>query len=86
MKNGFRILLLSLVLLSALPVFAQQPVNINTATAEELATLPGIGEVKAEAIVEDRDANGDYASLEELTRVSGIGETTVANLSDNATL
>ena len=73
--------------LAALPALAQDaPVNINEASAEELATLPGIGEVKAQAIVDDREANGDYKSLEDLTRVDGIGETTVSNLAEEATL
>lgn len=50
------------------------PVNLNTATAEELDELPGIGEATAQAILEDREANGPFASPEDLMRVSGIGE------------
>ena len=49
-------------------------VNINTATTAELCGLPGIGEVTAAAIVEERETNGAYASPEDLMRVSGIGE------------
>lgn len=49
-------------------------VNINTAGAEELATLPGIGPATARAIIEDRAANGAFAAPEDLMRVSGIGE------------
>lgn len=53
-------------------------VNINTASAEEIATmLNGIGEKKAQDIVEYREANGDFKSLDELTQVKGIGETTL---------
>ena len=49
-------------------------VNINTASESELQTLPGIGEVMAHAIYEDRAQNGPFASCEDLMRVSGIGE------------
>ena len=52
----------------------QGPVNINTASAEELMRLPGIGQAKAEAILADRAANGPYAAPEDLTRVKGISQ------------
>lgn len=55
-------------------------VNINTAGAEELQTLSGIGEATARAIVEDRTSNGPFASPEDLMRVSGIGEKKFARL------
>lgn len=49
-------------------------VNINTATLEELDALPGVGPATAQAIIEDREANGPFASEEDIMRVSGIGE------------
>lgn len=55
-------------------------ININTADAAQLQTLPGIGEKRAEDIVADREANGPYRFPEELTRVKGIGEETLAGL------
>ena len=55
-------------------------VNINTATAEQLEVLPGIGPSKAEAIVKDRETNGPFSSVADLARVSGIGDKTVENL------
>lgn len=58
------------------------PVNINSATAEQLCELPGVGEATAAAIVEDREANGPFASPEDLMRVSGIGEKKFAKLKD----
>ena len=47
-------------------------VNINTATVQELTALPGIGQVKAEAIVKYREANGSFKSVDDLTKVKGI--------------
>lgn len=49
-------------------------VNFNKASVEELDALPGVGQSTAQAIVDDRDANGAFASIEDLMRVSGIGE------------
>ena len=49
-------------------------ININTATALELATLPGIGDVIAQRIVDYRNAHGSFRTVGELTAVEGIGE------------
>lgn len=49
-------------------------VNINTATAEQLQTLPGIGQAKANAIIAYREANGSFSSIEDLRQVPGIKE------------
>ena len=49
-------------------------VNINTATVEELKTLKGIGEKKAEAIIEYRKKNGSFKNKEEMMKVRGIGK------------
>lgn len=48
-------------------------IDLNSASAELLDALPGIGETLARRIVEDREANGYYESAEDLSRVSGIG-------------
>lgn len=56
------------------------PVNINTATIEELDELPGVGEATARAIVEDREQNGPFSVPEDLMRVSGIGGKKFAKL------
>ena len=61
-------------------------ININTATKEELMTLNGIGEVKAQAIIDYRTQYGDFISLEELTDVSGIGEKTLEKIRDQITI
>jgi competence ComEA-like helix-hairpin-helix protein len=48
-------------------------VNVNTASAEELQLLPGVGEARARAIVETRKARGGFKSVDELVEVKGIG-------------
>ena len=58
--------------------WAQQPVNVNTASAEEIAdALKGIGMSKAAAIVSFRDENGPFKHVDELVNVKGIGLRTV---------
>ena len=69
------------------PVVAQVAevgrINLNTADAATLKReLNGIGEVKARAIVEYREANGPFAAVEELLEVKGIGEATLAKNRD----
>lgn len=51
-------------------------ININTATAEELASISGIGEVTAQNIIEYREANNGFLDTEELMNVKGIGKKT----------
>ena len=53
---------------------AVEKVNINTATQEELETLPGIGEVLARRILAYREENGAFTAAEDLLAVEGIGE------------
>jgi competence protein ComEA len=50
------------------------PVNLNTATAEQLATIPGVGPKMAERIIDYRQKNGGFKKVEDLMNVSGVGE------------
>lgn len=76
----FKHIILALVLALGIgnAALAAEPVDVNTATAEQLAeALNGVGESKAEAIVEYREANGPFTHIDELINVRGIGMATV---------
>jgi competence protein ComEA len=62
------------------------PVNLNTATAEQLEALPGVGPATAQAIVSDRAAHGSFGSVDDLDRVRGIGAAKLAQLRDLVTV
>jgi competence protein ComEA len=55
-------------------------VNVNTATAEELQLLPGIGAARADALIELRKQRGGFKSLEQLKDVKGIGDGSLERL------
>ena len=75
MKSILTLLLTSLLSLAA---WAAEPVNVNTASAEQIAgNLKGIGLSKAQAIVDYREKNGVFIHVDELVNVKGIGIRTV---------
>lgn len=59
-----------------------EKINLNTADAERLQTLPGIGPARAEAIVAYRQQHGNFSSVEDLLEVKGIGEKILAGIED----
>ncbi len=61
-------------------------VNLNTATEEELITLPGIGEVYARRILDYRAKNGSFSSVDQLLNVPGIGQKRLEDILDLITI
>ena len=83
-RGWLRALVLALPLaLLAAPLAASAlsgVVNVNTASAEELSLLPGVGPARARAIVELRQQRGGFKRIEDLLEVKGIGEASLAKL------
>jgi competence protein ComEA len=63
-----------------------QPLNVNTATLEQLDTLSGIGPATAQKILDFREEKGGFGSIEELGEIPGIGEKRLASLREEVTL
>jgi competence protein ComEA len=79
--------LAALLLMAAQPAVAEgAPVNINTASAAELATLAGIGPSKADAIVAHRERNGQFKTVDDLKLVRGIGDKMLEQLRPQVTV
>lgn len=84
--NFIKTLTLATFLL-AMPLFAAEPVDINSADAQALAEqLENVGPVKAERIVEYREENGAFKSVDELVSVRGIGLATLEENRDAMTV
>ncbi len=84
-RAGFAALLLGAVLATAAPgvgIAEDGPgiVNVNTATVAELVQLPGIGEKRAQAILEARQQRGGFESVDELLEIRGIGPANLEKL------
>ena len=62
------------------------PIDLNSATQEELMALPGIGETYARRILDYREKNGPYQAVEELLNVEGIGENRLESIYDLVTI
>jgi competence protein ComEA len=67
---------------TAIPGQPTVPVNLNTATLEQLDTLPGVGPATAQKILDYREQHGGFGSVEELGEVPGIGDVRLAALRD----
>lgn len=66
------------------PTIPVGPIDVNRASADELATLPRIGPTLASRIVDDRATNGPYRTIDELDRVPGLGPSTVREIRAHA--
>jgi comEA protein len=96
MKNGRKLSRAGVMLLSLLAVVSlllptmavgmdSGKININSATPEQLTSLPGIGLAKANAIVDYREGQGAFTSIDALSQVRGIGNKLVEKLRDLVT-
>ncbi|MFN8454030.1 MAG: helix-hairpin-helix domain-containing protein [Anaerolineae bacterium] len=71
---------------SSAPAAATGLINLNTATVEELDSLPGIGPAIAKRIIDYRESAGSFKNAEQITEVSGIGEATLSKIKDLITV
>lgn len=78
-ESAMKTALLAFLCWLCISFYADAAVNINTANQAELESLPGIGPVKAKAILDYRKKHGGFKSVEELTKVDGIGPVTLKN-------
>ena len=62
------------------------PVNLNTATLEQLQTLPGVGPVLAQRIIDYREQHGGFATVADLLKVSGVGDARYNDLKNRVTV
>lgn len=85
--RSFAALLMLLAVLAVPPVMGgETPIDINKAPVAELVKINGIGNAKAQAIVEYREKNGAFKSVDELTMVQGIGAKTLERLRPQVTV
>ena len=68
------------------PAGSEALVNLNTATLDELETLPGIGEVLGQRIIDYREEHGPFQTVEDLLDVSGIGDSRLADIKPKVTV
>lgn len=83
--KSFFALVLSLFL-SISFAYAADKIDLNTATSEELQMLNGVGPSTADAIIQYRDAHGQFKTIDELANVKGIGDKKLEKLSNDLTV
>lgn len=64
--------------------FAADKINLNSASAEELQLLDGVGPATASAIIEYREDKGSFTAVEEVVQVKGIGDVKAAQIAERA--
>jgi competence protein ComEA len=85
--RSFAALLMLLAVLAVQPVVGmEKPIDINKAPVSELVKINGIGNAKAQAIIDYREKNGAFKSVDELTLVHGIGDKTLERLRPQITV
>lgn len=78
LMKRFTAFLFALLLLLPIAGFSADTININTADKETLmSVIKGVGETKAEAIINYREENGNFKSVDDLANVKGVGQTTI---------
>ncbi len=77
-----QVLVMGLLLALVVPTVAAQPLDINEASAADLRTLDGVGEVLAQRIIEYRRTHEGFSSVSELQEVDGIGPKTLKGVKD----
>lgn len=84
MFNACKTILLTTLfcLLMSGPVFAGEAININSAIANQLQNVKGIGPQTAEKIVAYRDSHGSFTSVEQLCNIKGIGKASLEKMSN----
>jgi len=82
----FFIVPLVVIFLGTLVLAEAAKININTATVEQLAELPGVGEATAKKIIEYREQNGNFKTAQDIMNVKGIGEKKYEKLEDLITV
>lgn len=82
----FKKLLLSLLLGCALAINAAETININTADKETLMSIKGIGEKRAQAIIDYREEHGPFKSVDALAEIKGLGPAFIESNRENLTV
>jgi competence protein ComEA len=82
----FLLVSLSIFLFTSYGLSQAAPVDLNEASVEQLAELPGIGEATAKKIIEYREQNGKFETTEDIMNVKGIGEKKYETLKDLITV
>lgn len=61
---------------------SEEKININAATKEELKTIPGVGDVTSQKIIDYREKNGDFKTIEDLKKIGGFGDKSLEKVKD----